>query len=135
MNELHYRLEALVNEHSEWQWFNSELEKASLSEQHQPEARMPRNWPLFDARLTDLNNLYPNEDWSRDLKRQMALWIEATRSPKPNAAQKVAGENAFVVFYHTCIMHFVEVDRNLKELSEQITAVAGNLNTLLTMIR
>jgi hypothetical protein len=134
VGELRYRLEGLVGEHSEWQWLNKELDATEHSSKHQPQARMPR-WQQFKDRLTGLCDLYPNEDWSTELKSRIALWIEATPAPEPGDAEKAAGESAFAEFHRACILRFYDVDVELNDLCAQMTDVAAHLNTLLTVIK
>ena len=66
---------------------------------------------------------------------RMAQWIEATPSPEPSEAEKVAGEIAFDTFHSACFQRFFKVNRDLKEISVEISSVAGTLNTLLIAIK
>jgi pimeloyl-ACP methyl ester carboxylesterase len=133
VERLHRNLELLVSEHYEWQWFSNELDQAESSSKHRPQARMS-SWPEFKERFTRLCGQNSNEAWANELKDLMAEWIEVTSSAELSDAEKIASENAFDAFYQACLERFVQVDTDLKDLSVQIASVAGNLNTVLTVI-
>lgn len=133
LNVLRYTLEDIVEEHFQWQWFNNELNEAAESSKFQPQERLP-HWKQFQERFIKLCDLNPNEKWATHLKDRLAEWIAATSSSEPGETKKLAGENAFETFRSACFGHFYEVNRNLKELSQEISGVAGSLNTLLISI-
>jgi len=127
---LRYRLEGLVEEHSEWQWLDKELQAAALSQKYRPEARIPR-WQEFEGRITALCDLAPTEPWSIEIKDRMRLWMEAASARKPKEAEKAVGETTFLEFSDACSYRFFKVDTELKDLSTQVTDVGAQLSTLL----
>jgi hypothetical protein len=131
---LRSRLAGLVGEHYEWQVFNTQLDSAELSSNHQPQARMPR-WQKFKDGLARLCDLYPQESWSHQIDGGIKRWMAATLSTAPSDAERIEGENAFNDFHRTCILRFFAVDKELNSLSGEITKVAIPLNTLLTVIK
>jgi hypothetical protein len=131
---LQSRLAGKVGEHFEWQILNTQLDGAENSPKHQPQARM-RLWSQFRDKLTGLCDIFPDEDWSRDLRKLMLDWIEATPSAQPGDDEREAGDNAFATFRHACVYRFFDVDKELNELAGQVTEVAMPLDTLLTAIQ
>jgi hypothetical protein len=131
---LRARVDGLVGEHNDWQVFSRQLETAETRSDHQPQARVPK-WPQFKSKLDGLCATYPEADWSQDLSKRMAKWISDTPSAQPNDKERTAGEIAFGGFHTACVYRFFEVDKELNELSGQVTEVTQPVDMLLAMIR
>lgn len=133
VEKLQKRMMALVDQHYDWQDLNTALDEAELSEDHQPQIRMPK-WGHFKKKLEGLCNQYPDEDWSENIMGLLSDWIRLAPSVSPEAAEKDDGDLAFDAFLRACVERFINVDTQLNELSDEVVEVAKPLDKLLSQI-
>jgi hypothetical protein len=121
------QLAGLVDTHNSWQQVDRALSAAATVETGPPADRVPR-WTQIKALFARLCPRGPNPEVDRrsDLGHLAECWEKAGDSP--------ASESLFRSLRDTAQQLFVQVDEQLLELTDQLTAVIQPLNALLQVI-
>jgi hypothetical protein len=117
-----------VAEHQEWQMLDSALSTAESSPEHDPAKKVPR-WPKVRDRLGRLCDLFPNEDWSAQLRNQRDVWERAAASGDWSASDLEAG-----TFFNMASNRFFDVDGELNALCERLKEVSSKMDDLIEVL-
>lgn len=133
------RLKGRVAEHKEWQEIEPEFWAAKdCLERKSPESIEEFTglwWPNIKSRVQSLARVDPNAKWVKATEVQAAL-IEKTlagRLDSPMAESQNVEDvgQYFEVFRETALYHFFQVNRDLKNLFQQILKLRDPLGALL----
>jgi hypothetical protein len=119
-------LAGTVAQYDEWRWFQTEPDLANISLKLWP--KVP-NWKRFEAKLLGVLDIYPEADWSRDLRATMGECKAATPSVERNNAERI--ERTFGMLHAEISYRWYVVNKELNALTATITQSALPVETLL----
>jgi trypsin-like peptidase len=135
VGRLRSRLAGLVAEHDEWQSINTDFEYTKTQDKLQPQAKFYL-WRQFKAKLIGLCDVFPQEEWSIDLKEMMKPWMPDDPPPEPQIPANIKKiKDDFQSFHKQCVDRFIEVDKELNALCKKITSFGMPLDVLLSITR
>jgi hypothetical protein len=124
LQRLQPRLAGLVCEHYEWQWLDKEFVAAEALPGRTAADKFPY-WELVRDRLVKLCDLSRGQAWADQLV-ELATALEAEGA----AGDALRFGRTFNKFRVVAAERFFQIDKELRELSEELVAVTGPLNLL-----
>ncbi len=142
---------AMVNEHNEWQWLDKELAGIDVHPGPRPTDKVPR-WRRVKERLQSLCRAYQDEtNWTGEILEHAESWEQhaaslpsaITAGDSPGGLSTLATSTRLQTdLVDLCLItadslraytikRFMDVDRSLLELCEELVQIGSSIDTLL----